>query len=152
VTLGERAATHADFALLARLHRDGMKPYVEALWGWDDVEQDAILRKRFDPSRLCVLQMDGQDIGILQVSRLPGHMRLDNILIDKAWRRRGIGRAVLDRLVTEASERGVALTLSVVRPNPAKALYERAGFVAVSEDPYRFVMVWVPRQTIGAGQ
>jgi ribosomal protein S18 acetylase RimI-like enzyme len=145
VPLGDRPVTQEDFALLQRLHREGMKPYVEELWGWDEREQEQILRKRFDPARLRVLRMDGHDVGILQVTRGAGLMRLDNILIDPAWRRRGIGRSVLDALTAEATARGAALTLSVVRPNPAKALYARAGFVVVSEDEFRFIMVWVPR-------
>jgi ribosomal protein S18 acetylase RimI-like enzyme len=44
-------------------------------------------------------------------------------------RGRGIGRRLLERLIADARERGVArLSLSVELDNPAMALYEHLGF------------------------
>jgi ribosomal protein S18 acetylase RimI-like enzyme len=46
-------------------------------------------------------------------------------------RRRGIGTALLAALLEEARERGFsALSLSVEPDNPARRIYERAGFLA----------------------
>jgi ribosomal protein S18 acetylase RimI-like enzyme len=50
--------------------------------------------------------------------------------IDPAWRRRGVGTALLDALLGIASRSGIArVSLSVEGDNPAMALYERLGFV-----------------------
>lgn len=139
-----RDATEADFTLLQRLHYAGMKRHVEKIWGWDDDVQIGILRERFDPRLLSVIRYEERDVGVLQVTRSPDAIRLDNILIDPAYQRHGIGTAILASLIAEATDRGVSLTLSVLRPNPAKALYERVGFTAVGEDDARIYMSYRP--------
>lgn len=63
---------------------------------------------------------------------------VDDLYLSPAWRGRGLGRALLDRLVSEAGARGVrALHLEVGREKrEARALYRRVGF----EDHDRILM------------
>lgn len=138
---GRRRARPEDFDLLRRLHRAGMKVHVAALWGWDEAYQESYLRRGYDPARMEVLVRDGLEIGMVQISRAPGCIRLDNILIDPAAQRQGIGSAVIAALVAEAAQSGAELRLSVLRPNPARALYGRLGFVVEKEDDLRIGMV-----------
>lgn len=52
-----------------------------------------------------------------------------------SWRGQGVGRALLDGLRVLAVDRGIrALSLSVEKANPARRLYERCGYVVVSDD------------------
>lgn len=46
-----------------------------------------------------------------------------------AYRGRGIGTALLSRLLSEAAQRFDAVSLSVTESNPARRLYERLGFI-----------------------
>jgi hypothetical protein len=64
---------------------------------------------------------------------LPGH------------RGRGIGTALLGRALEAAGARGEAVSLSVARTNPARRLYERAGFVGVGEVAGSLTMRRAPR-------
>ena len=50
-----------------------------------------------------------------------------------AYRGRGIGTALLRRVLAEAEREAEAVSLSVSQSNPARRLYERAGFRAVGE-------------------
>ena len=51
-----------------------------------------------------------------------------------AWRRRGIGRALLDLFAQDARERGARrLLLEMRRGNPAEALYREFGFEPIGE-------------------
>jgi ribosomal protein S18 acetylase RimI-like enzyme len=156
VVFAYRDASAADFAFLQRLHRAGMKSHVAQIWGWDEEAQERLLRERFDPKLLSVIRCGGEDVGILQVTRSPGAIRLEQILIDPTHQRRGIGTAILGALVAEAAAGGASLSLSVLEPNPAKALYERVGFVVVGTDDIRYEMVYrrvenSNRNTIGNG-
>lgn len=57
-----------------------------------------------------------------------------SIAVTAEARGRGIGRRLLQRLITEADARGLpGLSLSVEADNPARALYEELGFHVVEE-------------------
>jgi ribosomal-protein-alanine N-acetyltransferase len=56
--------------------------------------------------------------------------------VDPAWRRRGLGRALLSRLIEEARARGAQrLLLEMRRGNPAGSLYRSFGFRPIGERP-----------------
>jgi ribosomal protein S18 acetylase RimI-like enzyme len=56
------------------------------------------------------------------------------IAVDPSWRGRGVGSSLLDALVAQARADGhTALSLSVEVDNPARRLYERAGFTRVGQ-------------------
>lgn len=135
-----RPATAADFSFLRDLHRSTLKPYVEIIWGWDENLQEELLRERFDPRQFSVIQLNGRDIGILQVERRPGELFIGNILLLPVMQNRGLGSAVIGDLLKEAKIEKLAATLTVLKPNPAKHLYERLGFRVVSEDGVRYFM------------
>lgn len=56
------------------------------------------------------------------------------IAIEPGYRGRGIGAALLERLIGAVAERHAAICLSVSHDNPALRLYERLGFAVVGED------------------
>ncbi|MBK5438289.1 GNAT family N-acetyltransferase [Pseudomonas sp. TH32] len=57
---------------------------------------------------------------------------LCTINVSEAYRRRGIGQALVDAYAVAARQHGfTCLRLSVRPDNPARLLYERAGFVCV---------------------
>ena len=60
--------------------------------------------------------------------------------VDDALRRQGIGTEVVKGLIEEAARAGQALTLGVVKTNPALRLYERLGFRTTHEDERKFYM------------
>ena len=62
------------------------------------------------------------------------------LFVDGALRRRGIGTEVVKGLIEEAARAGRAVTLGVVKTNPALRLYERLGFCTTDEDERKFYM------------
>ncbi|WP_269584815.1 GNAT family N-acetyltransferase [Roseibium sp. Sym1] len=65
-----------------------------------------------------------------------GCLLMDGIFVAEDARGRGIGGALLEAVFTEARSRNLSrVRLDVINTNPrAKALYERKGFKAVSEE------------------
>ena len=56
--------------------------------------------------------------------------------VDPAWRRRGLGRALLDRLARDARNRGARrLLLEMRHGNPAETLYRNFGFQPIGRRP-----------------
>ncbi|MEM1127772.1 MAG: GNAT family N-acetyltransferase [Bacteroidota bacterium] len=58
-----------------------------------------------------------------------------------AYRGRGVGTALLRRLLAEAAGQFDGVSLSVSASNPARRLYERAGFVVLHADRSSVTMV-----------
>ena len=95
----------------------------------------------FDPS-LCVVAWDGDQIvagvvgGIYPEENAGlGVLRgfLDQVFTRRAWRRRGIARALIARSLVLFRERGMttaALGVDASNPNAALPLYESCGFAA----------------------
>jgi ribosomal protein S18 acetylase RimI-like enzyme len=65
---------------------------------------------------------------------------LEQIFIDAASQRRGIGTATIRGLIDRATRSGQPITLGVVKTNPARRLYERLGFCITHEDNRKFYM------------
>jgi ribosomal-protein-alanine N-acetyltransferase len=64
---------------------------------------------------------------------LPDELHLLNLSVDASVQGRGLGAAMLDWLIADASGRGARAMLLEVRPSntPALRLYERMGFLRV---------------------
>ena len=87
-----------------------------------------------------VAEVDGELIGaawvrILADPAMPGYGNVDDqtpelaISVEPAYRGRGIGTRLLQRLHEELSSRRVKqISLSVQKTNPARRLYERVGY------------------------
>jgi ribosomal protein S18 acetylase RimI-like enzyme len=92
---------------------------------------------RTAPEDVLVATVDGRIAGYIKLGRVTelaasDHVRMvAGFAVAPDFRRRGIGRALLDAAAEEARARGARrLTLRVLGPNTtARRLYESAGFV-----------------------
>lgn len=82
---------------------------------------------------------DGQIVGCAFVHFLTDSAVVFNVNVNRAYRRRGVARALLAHLETVARQRGVGwLALQVDRDNvPAGTLYEGLGFRQIHPDFWR---------------
>jgi ribosomal protein S18 acetylase RimI-like enzyme len=55
---------------------------------------------------------------------------------------RGIGSSIVRTLCARASKAGKAVTLEVMKNNPASFLYEWLGFTTVGSSKYKLQMRW----------
>jgi ribosomal protein S18 acetylase RimI-like enzyme len=129
-----RPATPADEQELAALDRANWStlmtptPY--------DPERK-FFNEKTKPEDVLVAQVDGRIAGYAKLSRvheIPASdhvLHLNGLSVLPEFRRRGIGRALLDAVAAEARARGARrLTLRVLGHNEgARTLYEQSGFV-----------------------
>jgi mycothiol synthase len=104
-------------------------------WGYqpepyEDWLQQCFASASFDPT-LWFVALEGDEIvGALQSHMIDGHGWVSSLAVRDAWRRRGIGEALLRAAFAAFRERGTTtVVLNVDRDNTTGAtrLYERAG-------------------------
>ena len=81
-------------------------------------------------ARCWVCWGDGLIIGYLCLWEIADEIHITNIAVDRAQRRRGIGRFLLTQTLENARRRGVRTVFLEVRPTntEARGLYEALGF------------------------
>ena len=140
IQLTRRPATTDDVPFLMGLRRQTMDTYLSAsgaCTGYDD--HLALLMYRFDCAE--VLLRDGVPVGLLKVSRDSAQWKLIQIQLVPKLQGQGLGAELLAKVIAEANNANVAVALSVLKANPARALYERLGFVVVGETEHEFDML-----------
>ena len=127
--LAQLFAIEADFAIDPEVQARGL----------------ALLRERPDAA-ILVAEAEGRVVGMctmqLTISTARGGLSagIEDVVVDQAWRGRGIGRALLAGAETWARERGaVRLALLADETNlPALDFYDRLGFT-------RTRLVWLAK-------
>lgn len=139
MNLTRRQAAESDVPFLMRLRRESMDEHLNAT-GASTSEADhlARLRYRFDCAE--VLLQDGNPVGLLKVSRDGQDWKVIQIQLVSELQGQGLGASLLKQVMTEAIAAEASLTLSVLKANPARSLYERLGFVVESESEYEYNM------------
>jgi ribosomal protein S18 acetylase RimI-like enzyme len=136
-----RPTTEDDRGFLFALHRETLREYVDAVWGWDEDDQRRRFDEGFDPGQMQIIVEDAADIGYVRVLHRPDELFLAAIELAPTWQNRGIGSAIVRSLLDDARCEGKPLGLGVLRSNPrALRLYERLGLVVVEEADTHFRM------------
>lgn len=109
---------------------------IEQTWGWDENWQQTDFARRFSEYAVSVIEIDGQLAGALWLESTPERLHIVELQLLPAMQRKGIGSAVVQRVIKQGANQGVPVTLSVVHANPgAKRLYERLGFEVCGHEP-----------------
>lgn len=147
-----------DWPLLARVYADSRASELAPV-PWPQEQKDEFLRQQFEAQRLhydthyvgadlCVVRWHDQPIGRVYVYRSPSELRLMDIAILQPFRGQGLGRAMINELLDEADQCGLAVSLHVEHQNPVRRLYEQLGFEWV-EDRGAYVFLRRPAKAPG---
>lgn len=133
-------ATVADIPFLLSLRRETMDAYLVA--SGVSTTDEFHLARLMDHFDCCdVLTCDSEPVGLLKVKRSPQEWEIIQLQLSGLLQGQGIGRSLIEDVLAEAAGAGAILVkLSVLKVNPAKKLYERLGFEAISEDAYEYYM------------
>jgi ribosomal protein S18 acetylase RimI-like enzyme len=141
-----RPAQPDDFAFCERTYFEPMRATIEEL-GLDEARHLANFANRWQVEQVRIVMMCGQVIGWLQTASTDDSLFLAQLFIDTRFQRQGIGSRLVRILIEEAAHEHKAVTLGVVKTNPARRLYERLGFSVTHEDQYKFYMRRQPDRT-----
>ncbi|MDE1156504.1 MAG: GNAT family N-acetyltransferase [Acidobacteriaceae bacterium] len=97
----------------------------------------------FPNAKDCIVWVDDQRAGRLMLARSTTEMRIVDLALLESYRGQGVGGDLLQFCKQQAEVAQLPLCLSVRYNNPAKRLYERAGFVVQSRgDGVSLEMSW----------
>ncbi|QEI07544.1 GNAT family N-acetyltransferase [Pigmentiphaga aceris] len=132
-----RPATPADEDFLLWLRKQTMTEHLSRVGlSLDDKHhRQRLLAKYSDAHVVCV---GDEDVGLCKAYRSETAWVLMQIQMAPAWQGRGLGAKVIQALIAQARKDGLPVTLSVLKGNPAKRLYERLGFVVFAETEHEF--------------
>jgi GNAT superfamily N-acetyltransferase len=153
--VSRRAIGPGDLAFLARVYSSTRTEEL-AVVDWPQAQIDAFLQQQFDAQHAWyqehyvgasfeVVLVDGEPAGRLYVARWKEELRLVDVALLPEYRRRGIGRALVEDVMDEARGVGKAVRIHVERWNPALRLYERLGFKLAEDRGVYLFLEWRAR-------
>lgn len=146
-----RPITDSDKAFLVSVYTDSRREEM-ATTQWPQEQIDTFLAMQFDLQHTQYMQnyrhatfeiilFKGEPVGRLYVDRQRDDIRIIDIALLTAYRRRGIGSRIMSDLVQEADAKGVSVSLHVEQYNPAMILYKKLGFQRLELRGVYFFMV-----------
>jgi ribosomal protein S18 acetylase RimI-like enzyme len=108
--------------------------------------QQSWYRAQYPQADVSLILADEAPVGRLYVARGAEEIRLIDICLLPAYRRHGIGAALLRELQDEGAATALPVRLLVAMDNPAIHLYQRLGFMPVDLRGMHRAMEWQARQ------
>jgi ribosomal protein S18 acetylase RimI-like enzyme len=134
-----RPARPEDFEYCAATYFAEMEKTIEEL-NLDRAAHAAGFPERWKATQVQIITLDDADIGWLQSTTSEDALFLGQFFVESAFQRQGFGIEVMKHLIDEASRANRAVTLGVVKTNPALRLYRRLGFRVTHDDDRKFYM------------
>ena len=119
-----RQAKLYDVPALSRIEQESF----DSPWSADEITKD--VTSKDGNIYVAVIESDGEKAGYAEMRTVVGEAQIYNIVIDKAFRGKGLGEMLLRHLIDRAKELGCSLiTLEVRGGNEAAMeLYHKLGF------------------------
>ncbi len=149
-----RPETDADIPFLVRLYASTREEEMAPL-PWSAEQKQAFLASQFQAQRhhyrkyfgdcaFDVIEQRGTPAGRLYLQTRQTQLHIIDIALLPAWRRRGIGTAILQALQAagRAADKGVGVM--VEKFNPALRLYQRLGFADLADHGVYLELEWLP--------
>jgi len=149
-----RPMDEADLEFLRALYASTRQEELSVV-AWTDEQKSEFLRMQFEAQHVhyqqsfpdaefLVIELEGERVGRLYVDRRDDEIRIVDIALVPAHRKRGIGSAYLRRVLSEAESTDKVVRIHVERYNPAFGLYQRLGFREIDTNGVYYLMEWAP--------
>lgn len=129
-------AREDDFETLLALRIRVMRPHLERVGRFDPDRARRYFRAGYDPVHLRLIRVDGVFAGCVALKPDGDGLVLEHFYLDDGVQGRGIGSAVLARLIAEADAAAMPIRLGVLKGSPAARFYQRHGFAWTHDEPY----------------
>jgi len=153
-TLALRPVVAEDTQLLYRIYASTREEELAQV-EWGAGQKDAFLQMQFQAqqrhyqqhyaaAQFQVILLDGQPAGRLYLERGASEIRIVDIALLPEYRNRGVGSALLGKILAEGQRCGLPVAIHVECFNPALRLYERLGFHKAEDRGVYYFMQKLP--------
>ena len=97
-----REAKKSDFEITYQIKCNSIKSYVEKVWDWDEANQREIHRRKYIPSEIKLIEYNQETIGYVAIKDTEAEIFIKNLLIEKEFQNRGIGKEVMEKIIKKA--------------------------------------------------
>jgi ribosomal protein S18 acetylase RimI-like enzyme len=126
-----------------------------SLTGWNDQQKNLFLQHQFAAqnnhyqryfpnSAHQIIMLANLRVGRLWVDRKSDEIRILDLIVLPAHRRKGIGTKLLEELQDEANGTAKPLRITLEMNNPALAQFQRFGFAITGENGPHYLLEWRP--------
>lgn len=120
-------------------YREALFQDIESSFGWREVEQERRFALHYPSQVAQLVYREAELAGFLVAVEQPSSVHLALMLLLPGSRSRGLGSQLLQLVRSQASERGVPVTLSCFRSNSrVLRFYEERGFRVIASDAHFF--------------
>ncbi|WP_214409074.1 GNAT family N-acetyltransferase [Sphaerisporangium fuscum] len=141
---GLRPASVTDVEAVAELRAVVLRADLERLGRYDEHRVRQRLRDGFGAAHTWVIEVGGAVAGCVALRPAEDTYWLEHFYLDPGSQGRGIGSAVLGRLLERCDREDAVVRLQVLQGSSARRLYERHGFTVETEDEVDVFMVRTP--------
>ena len=104
--------------------------------------QDKYYRDNYPTAFFFIITSEGSDCGRLYVDYWPAEIRIMDIALLPGVRNRGIGSALLKRIMADGIKTSLPVSIHVEQFNSALRLYQRLGFKTIRENGIYLLLKW----------
>jgi len=87
-----------------------------------------------------IVKLSGESVGLLKYVETNKTIEILQFQIGPNHQGKGVGKYVLNYMISLSKKESKELILKVLKENPAVRLYQRNGFLITGEDQYEFFM------------
>lgn len=153
-----RPITEADLPTLLDIYASTRADEMALVPEWSETDKRAFLTQQFmaqhqyyqefyQGANLQIIENDGVSVGRMYVhwNYSPSEVRIMDIALLPDYRRRGIGKKMLESVLNKGAELGKTVTIHVEYNNPAMKLYKRLNFRKIGEfNSVYYLYEWKP--------
>lgn len=141
LTISFAQAQNSDLTFLLQLRKQTMGQHLtDAGIAMSDEQHIVRIKEFFLDSN--IIYGNNEPIGLIKLGLFTDRIHIRQFQILNQYQNKGIGKQVLLLVQQKASKKNLRITLNVLLKNPAKALYERCGFLIESENALEYQMYW----------
>lgn len=124
-----RKASANDLQLSYDIRKNALGEYVKQTWGWNEEWQWDFHVKDFNPEIMFIVECGGKTAGMLEEEIFDDHILISGLYIMNSFQSKGIGRDLMDKVISFARLHHKPVKLQVLKVNDrAKEFYLRLGF------------------------